>query len=223
MDFHGFDMKTHYKDSPLSLILSNSRSMINIFVLFTWFSYRQNQIYQYSLDCALVRKWKVSQRIMGINLDNSYVYITTKTQLQIYDLENRQDNIPRRSWNFPKNANHSSRKLQIYKKEIFIVDNSRNCVFVYSKFGELLRKWGKHGKLCGEFRYPWDIAISKNIIYVTESDNHRIQAFDLHGQYLFQCYPRNRLDSDLRNICILDDELYVSDWKRKMILKFALI
>jgi two-component system, sensor histidine kinase and response regulator len=46
--------------------------------------------------------------------------------------------------------------------------------------------WGQTGPGPGEFKVPAGIAIdTQNRIYVTEIGNHRVQAFDSHGKFLF--------------------------------------
>ena len=184
---------------------------------------KRNKILQYLLDyTTLVRKWEVSQTVTGINLDNFYVYVTTRGHLYIYNLEQniQVDNLFC-FWTLPMNPETSSRKLTIYKKEIYIVDRAQKSILVYSKSGQILRRWGDLGGSNYNFRDPWDIAISNDIIYVT--DYHHIRAFNLDGKCLFYpFYLKNYLNSDLGSICILNNELYVSDWAKKTVERFAL-
>lgn len=60
---------------------------------------------------------------------------------------------------------------------VYVVDNSFDNVQVFSPDGEFLLPFGSSGHLPGEFLMPTDIAIIGDLIYVTDTMNHRIQIF----------------------------------------------
>ena len=61
--------------------------------------------------------------------------------------------------------------------------NSR--VVKFSSSGKFIKSWGTYGSKPGEFIIPHGIAIdNKNIIYVADRQNNRIQLFDTSGTFL---------------------------------------
>ena len=71
---------------------------------------------------------------------------------------------------------------------IFITDGYANArILEYSANGRKIREWGTKGGEPGQFRLPHSIVIDeRNIIYVADRENGRIQKFNLEGKYLGQ-------------------------------------
>jgi len=69
---------------------------------------------------------------------------------------------------------------------LYISDGYGNArILVYDSKGTRVSQWGTHGKGPGEFETPHGIAFDgKNIIFVADRGNNRIQRFDLSGKYL---------------------------------------
>jgi DNA-binding beta-propeller fold protein YncE len=69
---------------------------------------------------------------------------------------------------------------------LFISDGYRNArILEYTADGKKVNEWGKPGTGPGEFRLPHSIQIDeRNIIYVADRENGRIQRFDRTGKYL---------------------------------------
>ncbi len=69
---------------------------------------------------------------------------------------------------------------------VFISDGYRNArILEYSADGKKLNEWGTAGTGPGEFRLPHSIQIDeRNIIYVADRENGRIQRFDRAGKFL---------------------------------------
>jgi hypothetical protein len=159
-----------------------------------------------------LREWPVPE-CRGIAIQDEHVYISSSSTLSVYSVKG----FLVRSWKLKdsKEMSHNARKLALYEKQIFMVDTAHSCVTVFSRDdGTLLREWGK-------FKQPWGIAVSSVAVYVVDSGNNCIQAFTHEGQFLFEIlYPNGE---DLAEIFTLDDKLYVSDWKGKVILVFQLI
>lgn len=58
-------------------------------------------------------------------------------------------------------------------------------VGVYTETGQLVREWGKRGKLDGEFDQPGGIVLDPDgSLYVADQCNHRIQKFTSEGTFL---------------------------------------
>jgi len=69
---------------------------------------------------------------------------------------------------------------------IFISDGYANARIVeYDQRGRRMREWGRPGTGPGEFHLPHGIAADdRNILYVADRENGRIQRFDLDGRFL---------------------------------------
>lgn len=62
---------------------------------------------------------------------------------------------------------------------VFISDVARHQVYVFNVFGRQIGAIGGFGNKLGAFNYPTDVALYKNLLYVTEGNNHRVQIFRL--------------------------------------------
>ena len=69
---------------------------------------------------------------------------------------------------------------------LYICDRGNNRIAVV-RFddGTFVRQWGRKGIEHGEFDAPDFICCRKNIVAVSDFNNHRIQVFSLNGQFLF--------------------------------------
>ena len=55
----------------------------------------------------------------------------------------------------------------------------------FSEQGALIASWGQPGKVSpGEFHLPHSLLVSDDKVYVCDRENHRIQVFDMSGEYL---------------------------------------
>ncbi|MHB9025571.1 MAG: NHL repeat-containing protein [Armatimonadota bacterium] len=65
---------------------------------------------------------------------------------------------------------------------VYVVANFENCILEYTPDGKFIRQWGSKGSEAGQFNDPRGIAIdSHGIVYVVDSENHRIQRFTDKG------------------------------------------
>ncbi len=69
---------------------------------------------------------------------------------------------------------------------LFISDGYRNArILEYTADGKKVNEWGRAGTGPGEFRLPHSIQIDeRDIIYVADRENGRIQRFDRSGKFL---------------------------------------
>jgi len=85
---------------------------------------------------------------------------------------------------------------------IFVADTNNARIQVFSVDGSFIRKWGSYGEGDGQFRCPQDIAVlarsqdrilarsqdrghpTQDLVYVTDSFNHRIQVFGIDGTFI---------------------------------------
>ena len=68
---------------------------------------------------------------------------------------------------------------------VYVADRGNRRIQKFDGDGNLLTKWGSHGKGDGEFGQPSCIAIdATDNIYVTDVENNCIQKFDSDGNFL---------------------------------------
>jgi hypothetical protein len=73
--------------------------------------------------------------------------------------------------------------------------------------GTFIREWGRLGTAHGEFRTPHALEIdSQDRLWVSDRGNHRLEIFDLNGNYLESRYSYGRISG----IFITDDDLVYS-------------
>jgi len=72
--------------------------------------------------------------------------------------------------------------------DVYVSDGYGNSrVHKYDPKGRHIRSWGEPGTDPGCFNLPHNIATdAAGLVYVADRENHRVQVFDGHGQYLGQ-------------------------------------
>jgi len=63
-----------------------------------------------------------------------------------------------------------------------------------------------NGSDIDQFKRPYGITISEDLVYVVDRENKRVQVFDRTGKYLFQ-FNSNFFIGD---VCILHENAYVT-------------
>ncbi len=85
---------------------------------------------------------------------------------------------------------------------LWVVDACNHRVMVFDVSGdgpELLNHWGKLGSAPGELRYPYDIVLDGDYVYICEFGNHRVQKFTRDGQFVGQWGSHGRKEGELHN------------------------
>lgn len=68
---------------------------------------------------------------------------------------------------------------------LYVIDEERSSVIVFSSEGKILRKWGIKGYKDGELFEPWDIKVDSNgFVYIADTGNRRIQQFTSDGVFV---------------------------------------
>ena len=63
-----------------------------------------------------------------------------------------------------------------------VVDYSNNCVWIFDRHDQLVRKFGSKGTGNGQFNTPYGVAFDdNNHLYVTDVNNGRVLKFDING------------------------------------------
>jgi len=99
--------------------------------------------------------------------------------------------------------------------DIFVSDGYGNArIHRFSPDGKLMYSWGEPGRGPGEFRVPHSLWVDKNDqVWVADRQNHRIQIFDIKGNYIDQWIGFKR-PCDM----YIDDEgtVYVAELDRRI-------
>ena len=60
-------------------------------------------------------------------------------------------------------------------------------VSIFDNKDQLIKKFGSYGSSNGQFNFPRGVAFdSYNHLYVADTGNHRVQQFDINGNYLLR-------------------------------------
>ena len=109
---------------------------------------------------------------------------------------------------------------------VFVADCSNCRIREFSPSGDLMSFWGGTWNLCssekGKFNGPLGLAIdSKGKLYVADYCNHRIQKFDLLGQYITSWDSGDGPLGYVRDVAVDSaDNVYVVDGGNSRIQKF---
>ncbi len=108
---------------------------------------------------------------------------------------------------------------------IYVADPRNDQIHSYDLNGNLLDSFGTHGTGAGEFDTPGGLFFDDNntpsdpsddSLFVTELKNHRVQVFDLHGnfKYAFGEYGSDNSEFiEAADVAVADDgRIYVSEW-----------
>ncbi len=83
-------------------------------------------------------------------------------------------------------------------------DNKTARIMKFAADGSFIKEWGQLGTAHGEFRTPHAMEIdSQNRLWVADRGNHRLEIFDLEGNYLESRYSFSRVSG----IFITDDDM----------------
>jgi hypothetical protein len=205
----------HYLDEfPLLSSNINFLSVSNKYI-----SYVQDDLTIHVLnhENKIVQTWPIfGVSCNGFTLNQENVYLIAERQMNIFSIKG----IKKSSWSMESKST-SRQNLTIYENKIWIINFHENFVSVYTQQGVPLLRFGNYGHNIGELYNPWGIKVTSNLIFITDSSNNRIQAFTHEGKFcfLFNLKPSN---TDLAEICILDDLLFSNDWKDNKIFVFKI-
>ena len=75
--------------------------------------------------------------------------------------------------------------VTVHNGKVFVADNRKHRMAVFSQNGELIRTMGSKWTSQGQFSYPTGVAISPDgELYVSECDNGRVQVLTPQGEYI---------------------------------------
>ena len=105
-----------------------------------------------------------------------------------------------------------------------VADWTENCVHVFDHQDKLISKFGSRGNKNGQFIHPFDVTFDdNNNLYVTDCHNHRVQKFNIHGDYLLQFGGKGTAEGQLKypmGMTAYLDKVYVADLHNNRISVF---
>ena len=72
--------------------------------------------------------------------------------------------------------------------DIYCTDYNNFCIQIFDKNGIQKTKIGSSNSSdsASQLKYPWGLAIVRDVLYVTDNNNHRVQKFTTTGEYIGQ-------------------------------------
>lgn len=103
--------------------------------------------------------------------------------------------------------------------EVFVVTQTRHCVVVFDLNGKHLRKFGTEGEGEGQFNSPQSIAVSGDLLFITDTGNSRVVVTDRKGKFVrsFGTLSRARLNSPT-GIAVSGDHVYIVDTRNNRVV-----
>ena len=113
-----------------------------------------------------------------------------------------------------------------------VTDHSSHCVYLFSnmhnqgRYFRILKKLGSHGNADGQLQNPCGIVFDdNNNLFVVDGNNHRVQKFDIRGNYLLQFGSKGAGPGQLsspRGITLHNGRLYIADSGNKRVSVFQM-
>ena len=116
------------------------------------------------------------------------------------------------------------RCVAIHDNGDIYVGSDYHCIYVFDQTGQLKNTIGSSGSGDGQFSYPYGISIKRDVLYVADSSNHRVQKLTSSGKFLhkFGQYGsgQGQFSTPLTVIIDCNNKLIVSDYKNNRIQIF---
>ncbi len=109
---------------------------------------------------------------------------------------------------------------------LYIAEWGNDCITKVTTTGEYNTRIGSRGSGPGQLNTPSSVAISNNILYVTEVGNKRVSIFDTNGQFLHS-FTGTTSGKEFNSPCgiaidTISNLLYVSDNRNNRIVVYGL-
>lgn len=110
---------------------------------------------------------------------------------------------------------------------IFVTDVERNRILIFDRGGKYIRSFGKPGNKPGELSYPNGVAVDNSAkrIYVADSNNRRIQVFNIEGDFIKILDLHDLKPLITRGVTVdsVNHNLYFADTLDHKVFKYNLI
>lgn len=109
---------------------------------------------------------------------------------------------------------------------VYVADEWRNQIVVFTKDGEFVTRWGSTGSGAGQMDGPNGIAFdAQDNLLVVDGRNHRVQKFSKDGKFISQFGKQGSRNGDLNmpwGIALdRDGNIFVADWRNDRVQKFS--
>lgn len=123
----------------------------------------------------------------GVLSEPSDIFISNQDVVYITDSEAAKVMVYDYFGNFIQEfgAEHLSNPQGVYVDEIghvFVADSDQHAVFVFDRVGTLVLRIGSFGNKYGAFNEPYDVSVTRDLLFVADTGNHRVQVFQLQWQ-----------------------------------------
>eukprot|EP00731_Ephydatia_muelleri_P008483 Em0004g821a len=99
-----------------------------------------------------------------------------------------------------------------------------HCIYVFDQTGQLKNTIGSRGSGDGQFSSPWGISIKRDVLYVADTGNHRVQKLTSSGKFLHKFGQegsgQGQFNSPVAVIIDSNNKLIVSDYNNYRIQIF---
>jgi len=116
------------------------------------------------------------------------------------------------TWDLPGGP---GRGIKIDGFYIYITVGNSHQIHTYTTSGEFVKTIGKKGNRKGEFKWPHEMTVDKNYLYVCDWGHHRIQVFTKHNDlFSHEWGTRGNNDGQFefpRSIYLSEGVLFIGD------------
>lgn len=111
--------------------------------------------------------------------------------------------------------------------EVLVCDADNHRIVAFNnRTGEVVREFGSHGSAPGELRQPYGLAVHLDMLFVADCHNHRIQAFNTEGRFMWSVGTRGSgpTEFDLPQAVSVDRQgrIYVADSRNNRVQVLSL-
>lgn len=149
---------------------------------------------------------------MGIYVKNEKIYITDWTKSKVYILSSRGEKLREFTYedmNLPVGIALDD------SDNIYVVDSGFSaCIYKFNNDGKFIKQIGSYGVGQSEFLGPYDIAISKNVMIVSDENGSRIEALTTDGNFIWEIkspFYRKESVNLPSDMAIKNDNIYIAD------------
>ncbi len=146
-----------------------------------------------------------------------FVCDTFNHRIQKFDAEGNFLKEWSRSFNGPRGISGDGSR-------VFVVDTGNHKVQVFDEEGNFIKEWGNYGKENGNFREPEGCVVDPaGFLYVVDSDNTRIQKFNLDGKFMaaFKVSTWKGKNDEMPYLALGPGCLYTTNASQQWVLKLA--
>lgn len=92
---------------------------------------------------------------------------------------------------------------RLHNLKLLLTDKWKHCIFVFDHKGELVRRMCSKGYGESELRSPEGITLhpERNVLYIADTGNNRVQVLERDGTYLDCIGPKNKHASGTVRSC----------------------